>query len=317
MTETIKTLMPDIVRIFNACMRTGHFPSRWKIGKVVTIRKSQDKDPTDVASYRPICLLSVLGKVLESLVNQLLISEIGENLSGLQYGFTKGKSTEDAIVRLNKVIRDSKEKLATIIFFDIKGAFDNVWWPSVLRELKNLGCSRKMYKIIQSYLSNRKVIKEERRVRIEKRTNKGCPQESVLGPTLWNIVFNALLRMLERENCEAIAYANNLALVVEGKSRKDIEEKAQLIVNKISEWCEKYKRKLAPNKCAQLIAKGKLHGKCPPIIKIDGKRIKGTPHFKYLGVTISTKMRIEEHIRTTTEKVKQLFNRLGHVARKR
>lgn len=60
---------PDIASaIFNACLRLACFPPMWKSATVICIPKL-GKERYDVAkSYRPIGLLSVLGKTLEKAV---------------------------------------------------------------------------------------------------------------------------------------------------------------------------------------------------------------------------------------------------------
>jgi hypothetical protein len=48
--------------IFNGIIRTSHWPKQFKISQIITIVKPE-KDPTEIASYRPISLLSVLSKI--------------------------------------------------------------------------------------------------------------------------------------------------------------------------------------------------------------------------------------------------------------
>ena len=68
----------------------------------------------------------------------------------------QGKSTLDAIVKLKTIVNESRDKYAIDIFVDIKGAFDRVWWPDVLDGLRRVQCPPNLYKLIASYLSNRK-----------------------------------------------------------------------------------------------------------------------------------------------------------------
>lgn len=65
-----------LVKLYNECLRFGVFPRIWKIGSIRVLLKDQNKDPTNVRSYRPVCLLPVLGKLLEKLIKQQLKSVI-------------------------------------------------------------------------------------------------------------------------------------------------------------------------------------------------------------------------------------------------
>ena len=49
--------------LFNRCLEIGYFPKCWKDGNLRLIKKPKCKDASDPNSYRPICLLSVIGKL--------------------------------------------------------------------------------------------------------------------------------------------------------------------------------------------------------------------------------------------------------------
>ncbi|UYV69881.1 hypothetical protein LAZ67_7001080 [Cordylochernes scorpioides] len=51
---------------------------------------------------------------------------------------------------------------------------------------------------------------------VSRRVSKGCPQGSVIGPFLWNIVFDELLTLDYRNNVFLQAYADDLVVVVSG-----------------------------------------------------------------------------------------------------
>ena len=76
-----------LLEIYNNCLKFSVFPNEWKVGQVVTIRKGEDKDPTNPASFRPICLLPILGKVLEALILKRLNDAIDSQFCPRQYGF--------------------------------------------------------------------------------------------------------------------------------------------------------------------------------------------------------------------------------------
>lgn len=71
-TKLLAQSRPDLVlEYMNRCLREGRFPSRWKKGRLVLIPKP-GKPPGTPGSYRPICLLDRLGKILERLILQRL-----------------------------------------------------------------------------------------------------------------------------------------------------------------------------------------------------------------------------------------------------
>jgi hypothetical protein len=64
-------ILPDVVTlIMQRCIPEGEFPAAWKRGRLCMIKKSVVKPDCEVASYRPICLLPVMGKLFERVLAQ-------------------------------------------------------------------------------------------------------------------------------------------------------------------------------------------------------------------------------------------------------
>ena len=81
-------------------------PDVWKPGDIRTLLKSAEKGPKEVFSYRPICLLPLLGKTLERLM-RLRLQPIGMDqrfASPRQFGFRQGNSTIEATSTVRSVI---------------------------------------------------------------------------------------------------------------------------------------------------------------------------------------------------------------------
>lgn len=101
---------PDqVLAVLNAALDTGEFPRIWKRARLVLLPKG-DKPPDEPSAYRPICLLHVMGKVLEHLIRSRLRQEMEDEggLSELQFGFRQGRSTLDAI---NLVVDTAREAM--------------------------------------------------------------------------------------------------------------------------------------------------------------------------------------------------------------
>jgi Reverse transcriptase (RNA-dependent DNA polymerase). len=95
--------------LFNACLRHAVFPRIWKRGRVTYLLKPGDREKTDPGSYRPICLLPVVGKLFEGVLLRLLKPTLEMRSSEAQHGFREGRSTEDAITRLYNVTEEAED----------------------------------------------------------------------------------------------------------------------------------------------------------------------------------------------------------------
>lgn len=216
---------------------------------------------------------------------------------------------------MREEVNARQEKYVVALLFDISGAFDNLWWPSILPSLKQRGCPRNLYRLIASYLSNRKVQITGRHAEAWKQASNGCPQGSILGPSFWYLIFDDLINKLEALGYIVIAYADDLIVLIPGNSRIHIEEAANKVTKVILEWCRKQKLKLSDTKTEMLLEKGFMDIRRPPTVKIEQKSLKMVPTAKYLGVKFGTRLNITPHIEYIVNKTKIIFNKLAHVAR--
>lgn len=342
-------LLPLLVQLYNGCLQYGVFPKIWKLGIIRVLLKSQDKDPTKVRSYRPVCLLPVLSKVLERLIRNRLSPIIlhPEFASPFQFGFRPKRSTEDAICKMRQAVAASETKMSLAVLFDITGAFDNLKWSSVIAELNKRGTDKNLVNLIGDYLKDRHVRVEENYEFVTKKLHKGCPQGSILGPDFWNICVDRLLNRLTEAGAIVVAYADDIIILVHGNSRRELESSAKEYVDIMVQWSEEEGLQLSKEKTEMIILKdsgmGKQPGKQvskrghkkktkfgsikgslvvtgkggrrPPTIRMGSTSIKYSPVVKYLGVKFGTRSTISTHVKEAISKGKQLFCKLGIVAR--
>ena len=92
-----------------------------------------------------------------------------------QYGFIPQKGKVDAVMEVKTFIDESLslKQCAVIVSLDVKGAFDAAWWPSILKQLRELKCPKHLYNLSASYFSNRKASLSANNYRTEKEVQKG------------------------------------------------------------------------------------------------------------------------------------------------
>ena len=59
------SLSPFLSSIFNSCLESGHYPNRLKIAQVTPLHKGGSK--SELKNYRPISILYVFNKILETI----------------------------------------------------------------------------------------------------------------------------------------------------------------------------------------------------------------------------------------------------------
>jgi len=93
-------LAPSLTKLFNLSLEKGQFPALWKIANVIPLYKKGD--PSDANNYRPVSLLSCVGKVFERIIFKNVFNYFREHLlvSIHQSGFQPGDSTVNQLVYL-------------------------------------------------------------------------------------------------------------------------------------------------------------------------------------------------------------------------
>ena len=107
-------ILPEITKVAVSCGRdlfleitNGIFPVEMKEARLALIPKVGKSTEVSAKAYRPISLLGVFGKILKSMLEQKLKSEI-EKKGGLhdrQYGFRMACSTIGAMKEVTDIVR--------------------------------------------------------------------------------------------------------------------------------------------------------------------------------------------------------------------
>ncbi|XP_076299619.1 uncharacterized protein LOC143218370 [Lasioglossum baleicum] len=223
----IKKARYDIFRTEDNDLRTfgaelEEIAKRLKLKKAVGL----DKIPPD---FRPICVGDCFNKILEKILEERILSELGDPpFHENQFGFTRGKSTIDAL-------------------------------DKIFQRLKRRNLSPQLQAILQDYLRNRSVRYKSSNGSIDFSMEKGVPQGSPISPTLWNVVYDELLELPFKDSIHVITYADDIALFMAADRlvniKRDLEE---AINNVIAPWLEDQGLQLSPEKTEYIFLNRKV-----------------------------------------------------------
>lgn len=305
-----KKMIVQLNHIYNACFKLCYFPSAWKEAVILPIPKP-GKDPTIPSSYRPISLLSNLGKTLERLIlNRIRRGGTQEaTLKDQQYGFREKRSTAR---QLSKVVNDIRiqfnlKRSTAAMFLDIEKAFDTVWHAGLITKLHDARLEQYLIKIINSFLSDRKFrVKIDDELSDEQDVPAGVPQGSILGPVLFINYINDLPGFKD----------TNIAQFADDTAVYSISKKPKLALSRLEKharYIENYfdlgKIKVNPTKTELIIFSNE---KAPPErkIKVFNADITSTESVKYLGVHLDRKLNFITHIAKTKQKCHMIISKL-------
>ena len=280
--------------LFNYCLRTSTWPTMWKISSVVPVHKKNLK--SEAKNYRPVSLLPVLSKVLESIVAARVTEhlEMHHLLCSRQYGFRRGRSAGDLHLLLTAELSaalDNSKKTA-VVALDIEGAFDKVWHAALITKLRAAGVDGALLHLLTDYLHDRYL-----RVTVGGQESAlqpiraGVPQGSCLGPLLWNVYINDLLHLIPR----ARAYADDLTLVHSYDPEDEAAAVSQLnyTLSRVVAWGNLWQVKFASHK-TQLLCVSRTG--VAPCLSFNGEALAAQDEVEVLGVTYDRRLAFKTHI---------------------
>lgn len=316
--EIIKIMcraQPDVLlAIYNKCVEQGRFPHAWKRAKLVLLRKGSK--PLDVASsYRPLCLLDSAGKLFEKILDNRIrdFLEASNGIAASQFGFRRGRSTVHAVNKLVGIVNGCNSGVKVgVLTFDIKNAFNSASWERILHACYNKDLPIYLCKILDEYFNGRQLQYTSSGAERSINVTSGVPQGSVLGPTLWNVLYDGLLRLPLPEGVEFLAYADDLALIGRSKFVYELEASFSSAAESVRTWLENAGLKLAIEKSeAIILTNTRTHNEFS--IQIGDVKINGKKCIKYLGMYLNPKLNFTEHAMNIAEKAGRVANNLARI----
>ena len=311
--------MTYLTKFFGACLRVGYFPKEWKHAKTIMIPKP-DKDLSLAKNYRPISLLSCLGKLFERLLAGRLSLHLEERglFNKNHSGFRKGKMTSDQLLRLveESHLGFKKRQATASLFLDAEAAFDKCWHDGVRYKLKELlHLPNRTIRILSSFLSDRTLQVFEKNISSGViNLGAGTPQGSCLSPLIYIISVNDLPTG-DHHDVSQSQFADDIAVYGSADTDLAAVRKIQKAVNDIEIWCRKWRVKLNGEKSKLVIISRKREKSNENLcILLFNDVVRPTSKARFLGLEINETLSFKEHILDLSLRAEKRLNILRILA---
>lgn len=328
------TLVPYLTILFRACLELGYYPDAFKSALTVIVPKQDKESYEEAKSWRPLALLSSVGKLLDKILTSRLKKVALDNMliPENQYGLP-GRSTTQALKALLHIVhRQWSRKMSrrvkrasqkvTMMGLDIAGAFDNVDRQKLLQTLADNGLPEWYLRIMQSFLSDRFIT-----LRLPQSTsestliNIGIPQGSPMSSLLFLFFMAPLLKMLSTKRVngvwfKAFAYVDDTYLVVASQSYEQNCKALKTIHDSIMEWSGETGLTFSAKKYSVMHFNNPYEKADDCKLLPDIKGVAGNADcfkdekVKVLGVVLDPKLTFEAHVDDIEKKVNK---KLRHI----
>ena len=312
--------------IYQQCLQLCYFPTAWKLAEVVMLPKTGKRDKTSPRAWRPIALLSCLGKGLERIVaRRLAWTALTSNILSPQHGgaMPKRSATDLAAALTHDIeLALSRQKTVTVITMDVLGAFDALLKNRLLQRMHKQGWQDKTVLFINSFLTNRKVrVRLGKEITPETEVQCGTPQGSPLSPVLYTLY---LAELLTQDKTLRFGYADDICIY---RATDTLDNNVQLLaadVRRIIDWGVQNKVQFAPEKL-EMIHITRQRNTYAPSCTIDENLIirpitaekdsNEQPALRWLGVWFDRRLTFKHHVAVRASKARRVAHHIRSLGR--
>lgn len=158
-------------------------------------------------------------------------------LSEYQFGFRRGMSCLTAIGMVKNYIKIGRQNSyhTMAVSLDVANASNCLPGEVIVRALRNKNIPEYLIRILANYLMDRKLIWISDTARcIRRPVSRGVAQGSVLGPLLWNIGYDNILRTDIPDGGLVMGYADDTLLMASNKSIENTKSIMRIMYGIIS-----------------------------------------------------------------------------------
>ncbi len=308
-----------VFQLFNKCLQEGYHPAHFKAARIVVIPKAGDRNRALPESYRPIALLSCLGKGLERLIARRIVflALQYEILAEDQCGATSRRAATDLTTALCADVEKiwSQNMVAGMVTLDVKGAFDGVLPGHLILRLRQQGWPPPVLAWTQSFLSGRTAsISIDGETSQPRELHCGLPQGSPVSPILFLLYIQPALNLPLNPGCRArYCYADDINFLAAARTMEGCRLLLQAIVDEVWEWGQPNGVHFSEMKTElQYFTPGKRRHQTAGSIQAGGHQIMPKPDkgpdstTRWLGVHFDQHLTFAQHISLACAKAKKI-----------
>nr|VZI47526.1 unnamed protein product [Spirometra erinaceieuropaei] len=333
-------LMDHLTALLQEMGRQGEVPQDFKDATIVHLYKRKgNRQVCD--NHRGISLLNIAGKIFVRILLNRLNNHLEQGLlSESQCGFRRHRGTTDMIFaacQLQEKCQETRTHLYST-FVDLTKAFDTVNREGLWKIMQKFGCPERFTHMVRQLSDSMMArVTDNGAVSEAFAVINGVKQGCVLAPTLFSLMFSAMLLDAYRDERPGIRIAyrtdghllnqrrmhfqsrvstttvHELLFADDCALNTTSEEEMQRSMDLFSAACENFGLVINTQKTVvmhQPPPNLATAPNAPPQISVNGTKLQVVENFPYLGSTLSRNTKIDDEVANRISKASQAFGRL-------
>ena len=289
---------------------SSQVPIDWKRALVTPVYKGKGSK-ADPSNYRPISIVSVVGKIFEISIKQQLVDFFNSSgiISDNQSAYLRGRSTQTALHTIIEEMGQNidNEQVNALCAIDLSKCFDSISHDILLYKLKFYGFTDSTVNWFRSYLTDRmQQVKVGSVISNELSVKMGVPQGSVLGPLLFLLYVNDFPSAFKDSTC--IMYADDTTLICCKETVCEAAFQLQKSLDIAHKWLNDNRLIINTTKSSVMLVGSKTVEHDNISLNLDRILLPQVTEQKILGVLIDSKLNWKPHIETLE---RSLSSKLG------
>ena len=330
-------LIEKLHQLFQLIWHHETVPQDFKDASIIHLYKRKgNRQVCD--NHRGISLLSIASKILARvLLNRLIVHLEQGLLPESQCGFRKERGTIDMVFAARQLQEKCQEQNADLYstYVDLTKAFDTVSREGLWRIMAKYGCPRKFIAIVRQLHDGMLArVQDNGETTAPFPVSNGVKQGCVLAPTLFSLMFSAMLtdafrdadvgiginyrtdgsvfnlRRLQAKTKVLTDTINDLLFADDCALNAATEAVMQHSVDLFSDACDNFGLTISTKKTEVMHQPAPAKPYVEPNITINGQRLNSVSKFTYLGSTLSRNVVIDDEVNARLAKASAAFGRL-------
>nr|VZI09819.1 unnamed protein product [Spirometra erinaceieuropaei] len=333
-------LMDQLTALFQEMWRQGEVPQDFKDATIVHLYKRKgNRQVCD--NHRGISLLNIAGKIFARILLNRLNNHLEQGLlPESQCGFRRHRGTTDTIFAARQHQEKCQEMRTHLYstFVDLTKAFDTVNREGLWKIMQKFSCPERFTQMVRQLHDGMMArVTDNGAVSEAFAVTNGVKQGCVLAPTLFSLMFSAMLmdayrderpgiriayrtdghllnhRRMNFQSRVSTATVHELLFADDCALNTTSEEEMQRSMDLFSAACENFGLVINTQKTVvmhQPPPNSATAPNAPPQICVNGTQLQVVENFPYLGSTLSRNIKTDDEVANRISKASQAFGRL-------